>query len=139
MLLNTNLDNAIIQSRAQKAITSIEQKIQNGEIGTEEVLLTNIQSAWKEIFSETLSSTIEVPDFRSGELPMKSSLEDPLFAAEQDINNIWDQLEHVRSDLVELFNREKSETASITTLLGAVQNKASRFQLYSSDSESSFL
>ena len=139
MLLNTPLTRAIIEKRARDTLNSLERKIETGEIGLQEELLSSIASDWKNVFSVDLETTVEVPDFRSGELPMKSMLEDPLFSAEDDIRSLWDLMGQMRTRLKDMFNRFRSEVLSITDLIGQVQNKTSRFQLFSSDSESLFL
>jgi hypothetical protein len=139
MLLNTDQTRAIIEDRAKKVLDELEKKLDRGEISSQADLLANIENDWRNVFSVKLGTSVEVPDFRYGELPIKSMLEDPVFSAENDINTLWDQLGKVRSGLRDLFNRVQSENISISNLIGTVQNKTSQFQLFSSDSESLFL
>jgi hypothetical protein len=139
MLLNTDLTRNLIVQRAVNALSSIKNDLSNGTLGTQEALLASIEASWGQIISGGLKSTIEIPDFRTGELPMKNLLEDPLFSSENDINILWDQLESIRSSLRDLFNLAQSESIAITTLIGEIQNKVVQFQLFSTDTSSLFL
>lgn len=139
MLLTKDIRKTIVQNKAKKLLKDIEDKINKGEISLESQLINELNSAYDSIINTNLNTTVVVPDFRPGELPMRSMIEDPLFAAENDIIIGWDQINNIREKLKNLYNLQRSEVQGLINLIGTVQNKTSVFQLFTSDSENNFL
>lgn len=139
MYINTSIDKTILKERAKLAVADLEEKIQTGQINSEQDLLLAISSAWASLYTGNEESTIVIPPYRTGELPMKDDLESPLYSAEDDINNLWFQYNAIREILLDNFNSEKSEFDLISTLIGNAQNKTTKFQLFSTDNSNLFL
>ena len=139
MELTKKIASDVLQKRAKDALANIETLLRTGQLGSEKDLITSINQAWKYVFATEESTSVEVPNYREGELPLKEMLETPLYQASNDIYDSWDQLEATRARLKDLFNLMSSEITGLTDLLGQVQNKATTFQLFSSDSEDLFL
>lgn len=139
MQLTKSVSSDLLKSRAKEALNKIEEQLRTGQLNTEQDLVTSINSAWKSVFSEEDDTSVVVPSYREGELPLKEMLETPFYQASDDIDTQWNKLDLIRKRLADLFNALNSEISGLNDLLKQVQNKATTFQLFASDSESLFL
>ncbi len=86
-----------------------------------------------------LGTSVIVPDYQDGQLPLKSLLEEPLISTQDDINILWKYYTGILGSLSNDFNRHQSDIEAINKLIGDVQNKSAEYQLSSSDESSLFL
>jgi hypothetical protein len=131
---------SIIQEKAKGAIDKLDQDLSSGVLGTQSAYLSALQTAWNTVFSSIQEgTTVEVPSYRKGELPMLEDLQSPLLSASYDITSLWEQMSDMRYSLLNDFNTEVALRDDISYLIGEVQNKVSNFQLFASDNEELFL
>jgi len=139
MLLNTKLTNNSKTVKAQQALNDLISKTANGSIGSQAALITEVQNLWTAAVSGNTGVTTEVPYMRTGELPMQDMITVPLSQIQNDISFLWDQLESMRGVLSDFYNSYQTQVAGVTSLLNQVQDKSVMYQLFVSDTNSSFM
>lgn len=127
------------QSKSAEAINSILTNIYSNKYKTESDLTKDIQIKYNEVFNGITNYNINIPEIKSGDLPIVETILDSFYSVSSNLVDIWNKLKDLGEQSKDQFNNINSNLIELNTLINSVQNKLTEFQLYSSDSSDNFL
>lgn len=133
MNLKTSSAHNKIPENARAALISLQEDIQEGLIKTQTELLLRLEGDLDTLTRDKI--TLSVPEYREGNIPLKSLLTVPFLQAQADIENQWDLSESLRLRLSENYNYQAGVLTGLEDKIKAVSGLVQQAALMSSQTQ----